>query len=193
MNETIRNTDKKISLRTPTNEDIPALAAMAGKIFWHTFTGMMPESDLQRYIATAFTPEQFLCEWMDIGNTFIIAFYDQQWAGYAKINTRKAAERREVEKYIEVERLYLLPEYQGHGIGPLLMDYCVHYAMDHGYDTLWLNVWARNTNAIDFYLRCGFEHVDWSIRMRGNDPQKALWMKKNLLTTPRPARINPAP
>jgi GNAT superfamily N-acetyltransferase len=153
---------------------------MAGKIFWETFTGNMPEEDLLTYIMKAFSAEQFRTEWADPECTFLIAFDDGQWAGYAKINTRRRPERPEPEKYIEIERLYVLKEYHGRRIGAELMDACVRYALDNQFPMLWLNVWERNTRAIEFYLRRDFVFADSSVFMRGNDPQKALWMKKRL-------------
>lgn len=169
-----------ISLTLATQEDIPALSLMAGKTFWHTFTGQMPEEDLQAYIATAFSPERFLTEWQQSGNTFIIARYNEEWAGYAKLSTCRRTERPEQAPYMELERLYLLPAYQGKKTGARLMAYCIQHAREQAFDTLWLNVWEHNTAAMDFYRRWGFETVDWSVMMRGNDPQKAWWMKKYL-------------
>jgi hypothetical protein len=52
------------------------------------------------------------------------------------------------------------------------------HATGLGYMALWLNVWEQNTAAIRFYQRWDFEFIDWTIMMRGNDPQKALWMRK---------------
>lgn len=173
-------TQEKISLRAAGFADIPALSAMAGRIFHETFTGMMPEEDLQAYIVKALSPDQLHSEWTDPATNFIIASRGGEWAGYAKINTRRRPERPEPEGYIEMERLYVLKGYHGMGIGSLLMESCVRYAVDHGFKTLWLTVWERNTQAMEFYRRKGFEFVDWSIFMRGNDPQKALWMKKKL-------------
>lgn len=184
MNEMIDKTDNKISLRQGRPEDIPALSEIAGKTFWEAFTGMMPEDDLQAYIAAAFSPEKLLLEWEQGGTAFIIAFYGQECAGYAKVNTRPVPERREVEKYIELERLYLLKDFRGRKIGTVLMDHCIRYATELGFDMLWLNVWERNTRAIDFYRGWDFTIVDWSIRMRGNDPQKAIWMRKTLQKQP---------
>lgn len=171
---------EKISLRRADFADIPALSAMAGRIFQETFTGMMPEEDLQAYIVKALSPDQFQSEWTDPATTFIIASCGGEWAGYTKITTRRRPERPEPEGYIEIERLYVFKSYHGRGIGSRLMDSCVRHAASHGFQTLWLTVWERNTQAIEFYRRRDFEFVDWSIFMRGNDPQKALWMKKKL-------------
>lgn len=178
MREEYTTTDLTIHLRKASAEDIPALCTMAGKAFRDAYTGKMPEEDLLAYIIKAFSYAQVLAEWQDAGNTFLLAFYGQELAGYAKINTNPRPERQETGKYIELERLYLLTEFQGRQIGTVLMEHSIRHATGLGYSALWLNVWEQNTAAIRFYQRWGFEFVDWTIMMRGNDPQKALWMRK---------------
>lgn len=180
MHEVNTTTNSTIHLRNASAEDIPALCTMAGKAFRDAYTGKMPEEDLQTYVIKAFSQEQVLAEWQDAGNTFLLAFDGQELAGYAKINTNPRPERQEADQYIELERLYLLRSFQGRQIGSVLMEHCIRYATGLGYKTLWLNVWEHNTAAIKFYQRWDFEFVDWTIMMRGNDPQKALWMRKRL-------------
>ncbi|HMH23018.1 MAG TPA: GNAT family N-acetyltransferase [Puia sp.] len=169
---------EKISLQTAASGDLSGLAALAGTIFQETYTGMMPEEDLRAYIATAFSGEQIHSEWILPTSHFIIAFCGQALAGYAKISTRRRAERPEPGKYMEIERLYILQKFQGRKIGAALMDACVRLAGDQGFQTIWLNVWEQNTRAIGFYKRREFVLVDWSFFMRGKDRQKGLWMKR---------------
>jgi ribosomal protein S18 acetylase RimI-like enzyme len=171
----------KVNVREASDADIPALGVMAGKAFRDAYTGKMPEDDLLAYVGKAFSQEQLLAEWQDDQYLFLLAFYGQELAGYAKISTKARPERKEVDKYIELDRLYLLTAYQGQQIGKLLMEHCIGYAREHGFPELWLNVWERNTVAIQFYQRWGFEMIDWSIMMRGNDAQKALWMRKKII------------
>jgi GNAT superfamily N-acetyltransferase len=173
-------TEGKITLREAGYEDIPALAEMAGQAFRDAFTGLMPEEDLQAYIRKAFHPEQVLLEWQAPATVFLIASCGKEWAGYAKMNRQGRPERKEVEKYIELERLYLLRQQQGKKIGAMLMDHCIRFAKTLGFAQLWLNVWEKNTRAIAFYRQYDFEFADTSVMMRGDDPQLALWMKKEL-------------
>lgn len=178
MREENTTTDQSIYIRKASAEDIPSLCTMAGKAFQTAYTGKMPEEDLLAYVTKAFSQEQVLAEWQDAGNTFLLAFYGQELAGYAKINTNPRPERQETAQYIELERLYLLTPFQGRQIGTVLMEHCVRRATGLGYAALWLNVWEQNTAAIKFYQRWHFELIDWTIMMRGKDPQKGLWMRK---------------
>ena len=180
MSESTITSDQPIHLCEVQIQDLPALSIMGGRLFHEAYTGMMPEQDLQEYVATAFSPEKVRAEFLQPGVTFLVAKYEGEWAGYAKLNTNKRKESKEVERFIELERLYLFKKFQGKKIGAQLMEYCLHFAKEKGFDTLWLNVWEQNKTAIGFYEKWQFEYVDWTIMMRGNDPQKALWMRKIL-------------
>lgn len=171
---------QSITLRVAEESDIEALCNMAGNLFWEAFTGMMPEEDLLEYVSKAFTPAILREEMNNSHITFIIATYDNQWAGYAKLNTTNRKERADVIRYIELERLYLYKKFHGKKIGAALMDHSLALAAEKGYNTLWLNVWEHNNKAMQFYLNYGFEMFDASIMMRGNDAQKGLWMRKKL-------------
>ena len=175
---TINNGTVKIRLLI--DDDIPAFAKMAGTLFHQAYTGMMPEEDLILYVATSFTEEKMQAEWEDVENTFFLVTFNGEPAGYAKLSTQRRPERPEPGKYIELDRLYLDETFHGKRIGKLLMERCLIFCREQGCSALWLNVWEKNTNAIKFYERWGFEHVDVTIRMRDNDPQRALWMRKPL-------------
>ena len=172
---------QEIKLRIAEEADIDALSEMGGKLFREAFTGKMPEEDLLEYVSHAFTPAIFRADLNNPAISFIIAICNGEWAGYAKLNTTNRKERAEVLRYIELERLYLFKSFHGKKIGAALMDHCLQFATKKGYDALWLNVWEENTHAIQFYLSYEFEMVDHSIMMRGNDAQKAFWMKRTLI------------
>ncbi len=59
------------------------------------------------------------------------------------------------------------------------MQTVLDYAIENGFDTVWLGVWEYNHRAQAFYKKCGFEHVGEHIFQLGNDPQTDwIWQKK---------------
>lgn len=44
---------------------------------------------------------------------------------------------------------------RGKHIGTMLYDYVLNYAKENGYYNITLNVWADNTNAVEFYKKIG--------------------------------------
>ena len=66
---------------------------------------------------------------------------------------------------LKLDKLYVLPERHGRGIGRALIEHVADAARRAGYRTLMLNVNRRNAGAIRAYERCGF-----AIREAGDFP-----------------------
>jgi ribosomal protein S18 acetylase RimI-like enzyme len=62
----------------------------------------------------------------------------------------------------------------------MLMNTCLHFAKDHGYNAVWLGVWENNARAISFYTKWGFEKFGQHTFMLGNDAQTDLLFKKKI-------------
>lgn len=88
------------------------------------------------------------------------------------------ARRIENEQTLQLDRLYILPKYQGKGIGKQLLNKALT-AFD-GITTVFLEVEAMNKNAIDFYLKQGFEQYDESEETIGNKKFKVIEMVMKL-------------
>lgn len=67
---------------------------------------------------------------------------------------------------IKIGAIYVLPEFQGKGVGKALIEYVIE---KYGKSDLQLNVAKYNAKAIDFYKKQGFESVG-----DVNDPNGAL-------------------
>lgn len=171
---------ERLQLRQATIADAELLAALAGVTFRETYTGMMPEKDLSDYITTAFSEAAVSSELAAAGSLFMLAAYDGQPAGYAKLSTTGAPATLQAAKPLGAERIYVQAQFHGLQVGAALMRFCLDYAAQQQFDTVWLAVWERNTPAIRFYQRWGFELFGAQIFMRGNDPQTGLLMKKNI-------------
>ncbi|WP_008310035.1 GNAT family N-acetyltransferase [Leptolyngbya sp. PCC 6406] len=56
----------------------------------------------------------------------------------------------------ELQKMYLLPEWRGQGLGRALMDQVVAIARDYGYHGCYLETFRTMTGAMAFYERSGF-------------------------------------
>jgi len=61
----------------------------------------------------------------------------------------------EADDKVEIENLYILPKFQGQGLGRGL----IQYVRDFTVKPLWLSVWDLNAKAIGFYRKLGFEET----------------------------------
>lgn len=60
----------------------------------------------------------------------------------------------------KLHKCYLLPEYQGKGIGSRMLQQAMEYAREEGYKLLRLNVNRHNAKAIKAYNRNGFKTIE---------------------------------
>ena len=58
-----------------------------------------------------------------------------------------------------MERLYLLEEFYGMGLGHQLFDYNLKLAKQENQKGIWLYVWIKNYRALDFYKKAGFKKI----------------------------------
>lgn len=102
-------------------------------------------------------------------------------AGYLKLNWGKAqTEEQENPNMLEIERIYVLAEHQGKGIGGAMFDFSVSFAKEKKMEYLWLGVWEDNPKAISFYKKKGFEPFGEHVFQMGSDKQVDVLMKLRL-------------
>ena len=114
---------------------------------------------------------------------------DEKICGYFKINLDKSPLESDAPviyksdfdykklKGIEIERIYVIKQMKGHGIGRLMIEKTIEIAKNNEFDYVWLGVWAENPAAIAFYQKMGFTVFGEHIFMMGDDAQKDLLMK----------------
>src|SRR5262249_43736665 len=90
---------------------------------------------------------------------------------------------------VEIHHVYVLATHHGRGLGRLLVERALEAARDSGLAYVWLGVWERNTKAIDFYRRCGFEIFGEHTFHLAGEAQRDLLMRRGAaeLLAQRPA------
>ncbi|WP_413700140.1 ribosomal protein S18-alanine N-acetyltransferase [Psychromonas sp. KJ10-10] len=61
---------------------------------------------------------------------------------------------------VTLMNIAISPEYQGQGIGRVLLQYLLDYSRENNEQEIWLEVRASNQNAIHLYQGLGFVEVD---------------------------------
>jgi ribosomal protein S18 acetylase RimI-like enzyme len=170
----------KITIREATIEDANIITDLGITTFVATFGPHNTQEDMYKYLREAMSLKQISRELIDKNNTFYLASFDSIPAGFAKLRATHTPPELKGSTAMEIERLYVLPGYQGKKIGAALMEQCIADANNLGYDTIWLGVWEHNPRAIDFYKRCGFEIFGSHDFLLGDDNQTDIMMKKAL-------------
>lgn len=89
-------------------------------------------------------------------NIFFLAFNGNVPAGFAKVKRHSLNEDIESIAQMELQKLYVLPQYHGKGIAAELMQAIFDFANETDPDFLWLNTPITNDKAIRFYEKNGF-------------------------------------
>lgn len=133
---------------------------------------------MDKYVTEELSLAKLTGELADPGNVFFLVMDDDQAIGFAKLRHSYIPQKLKENNPIEIERFYILQTYQGRQIGAALMEHCITYARNQGFDIIWLGVWEYNPGAIAFYSRLGYEVFDSHIFGFGFEDQTDLMMKR---------------
>ncbi|QDA60688.1 GNAT family N-acetyltransferase [Hymenobacter jejuensis] len=159
------------------------LANLGRQTFHETFIADNNPEDMAAYLAENFGEEQQLAELQNPDTLFLLVQMQQQPIGYAKLrfNSPLGLEPgKKPDNRLEIERLYVLQDWIGTGLGATLMRRILDEARAKGCRSVVLGVWERNVRAIEFYKRFGFRQIGSHEFRLGNDIQTDLILRKGL-------------
>ncbi len=165
--------------RITTNE-IDQLQKIGRQTFYETFSTGNTQENMQKYLDERFSIEKLTAELNDKNAIFYFAQLENKIVGYLKINFGDSQTELKDDKSLEIERIYVLKEFQGKKIGQILYDKAIEIAKQKDADYIWLGVWEENPRAIKFYKKNGFIEFDKHIFKLGNDEQTDIMMKLKL-------------
>lgn len=158
-------------------EDIERIKLISEKTFYETFCNENSKEDMENYLKENFSYEQIESEVKREGSIFYIVEQNKEIVAYMKINFEKAQTEKGHFNTLEIQRIYILEEYKGKGIGKSLIKIAKSIAEKNKLNYIWLGVWENNFNAIKFYEKQGFEKFDTHIFKLGDDEQTDNLMK----------------
>jgi diamine N-acetyltransferase len=171
-----------VSVREATSADAAMLADLGARAFAGAFAADNTPEDMEAYLRKHFSTEALAAELADPLAVFLVAEVDGMPAGYAKLLADAGATPGCVHGRdpIELVRLYSLQEWLGAGVGAALMEASLDAARQRGNGSVWLGVWERNTRAIAFYRKWGFEDVGEKVFVLGSDEQADRVMAREI-------------
>ena len=158
--------------------DVGVLAKIAKQTFRETFAHDNTEEQLQEYFEEAYNLRVLLTELEAPDSESYFIMYEEEIAGFLKVNWGNAQTERELDNAFEIQRLYVLQTYQG--FGKQLFEFALELAENNGFSWAWLGVWEHNTKAQAFYNRYGFEKFSQHSFMVGQKVDTDWLLKKRL-------------
>lgn len=161
--------------------DVQLLQELSIQTFNDTFKDQNSPENMKAYLEKAFNLQQLEKEMANDLSDFYFIYFNEELAGYMKLNTNDAQSENMGNDSLEVERIYIKRDFQKHGLGKYLLNQAIEIAREQDKRKIWLGVWEKNENAIAFYEKMGFIQTGAHSFYMGDEEQTDWIMTKNLV------------
>lgn len=141
-----------MELKVATQLDIPIIQDLANIVWPHTFAHLMSQEQLAYMMDMMYNTESIKKQMSDLNHCYLLVQDEgEQYMGYLsyEINYKQ-------QSLTKIHKIYVLPTYQGKGVGRYLIQQAVAIAKENRNCELTLNV-KRDNKALRFYESLGFE------------------------------------
>ena len=160
--------------------DIDRLISISKTTFKNAFEGQNNPEDFTDYINNAFSKETLTSEILHPHTNFYFIMLGGSTVGYFKLNDVNAQTDIHDKNAMELERIYVVPKYQGKGYGAWMLEQAKQLARKANKHYVWLGVWEKNIGAIKFYETHGFIKFNRHPYYIGKDKQMDWLMRLDL-------------
>jgi diamine N-acetyltransferase len=170
-----------INIKKCTLEDSIKLQEISYETFNETFKDQNSPENMKAYLQRAFNLKQLEKELCNISSEFFFVYFNNEIAGYLKVNTNDAQSEQMGDESLEIERIYIKNKFQKDGLGKYLITKAFEIAIERDKKKIWLGVWEKNENAIGFYKKMGFVQTGAHSFCMGDEEQMDFIMTKTLI------------
>ena len=170
-----------MNIKKCTLEDSRELREISHETYNETFKHHNSAENMNVYLERAFNLMQLTKELSNPSSQFYFVYFNNEVAGYLKVNTDNAQSEEMGDELLEIERIYIRNKFQKQGLGKCLLNKAMEIAMECKKNKIWLGVWEKNENAIAFYKKKGFVQTGAHSFYMGEDEQLDFIMTKTLI------------
>ncbi|MDA7882111.1 GNAT family N-acetyltransferase [Akkermansiaceae bacterium] len=146
-------------LRTPSLDDLIALAELGKTTFIETFGHLYQPEDLQAFLTKVYSEEAIAKELNNPDLHFQVLAHEEDFIGFAKIGPVHVPVENFAPGAMELWQLYVRQEFIGQGLGRKLMAWAEEQFKAHRASEIYVSVFSENERAIQFYESHGFRKV----------------------------------
>ncbi|MGR6765311.1 GNAT family N-acetyltransferase [Paenibacillus sp. T2-29] len=161
--------------------DLQTLQEISIETFNDTFKEQNSPENMQAYLERAFNSKQLEKELSNVSSEFFFVYFNEELAGFLKVNINDAQSEKMGDESLEVERIYIKNKLQKYGLGKYLLNKAMEIALGHNKKKVWLGVWEKNENAIAFYKKMGFVQTGAHSFYMGAEEQIDFIMTKSMI------------
>lgn len=164
-----------------TLQDANALAQISAKTYSQHYPYLWLDGG-KHYINTCFNIETLKHELSDSNTQFYLINQAKKSVGILKINVDSGTDNHDAKIALEIQRLYLLEEAAGLGLGKAAINFVIDLARKNGKQIVWLRA-MKSSKAVDFYKKLGFEiekEALFEFPMIKPEEKGILWMVRRI-------------
>jgi len=169
-----------VLLRRATAADVAALTELSRRTFIDTYAAHNHPEHLDLYLRQSLTEADWRAELSTPGSVVLLAEAADALVGYTQVRQGFVPDCVRTRVPVELARIYVAREFQGSGVGGVLMAGALEEAALREGTGLWLGVWQKNERAIAFYRRWQFEIVGTQFFPMGPELQEDWVMLREL-------------
>ncbi|MBC8151620.1 MAG: GNAT family N-acetyltransferase [Bacteroidetes bacterium] len=148
-------TTTSIQFRPLAPTDAPLLSEVALRAYRQHYLHLWHDGGAW-YINRCFTVDEMRAEMADPNSAWFLVEEAGEPVGFIKLNIDKPLEGDETQNALELERIYLVQEATGRGVGRAALEFIFDFARQRGKTLVWLKAMDSSTDAIAVYTRLGF-------------------------------------
>jgi diamine N-acetyltransferase len=142
----------KLIIKNADITDIPLIRELTMQVWPQTYTPILGAIQVDYMLTRFYSPDALEKQMQEMNHSFCICSYDGQPAAFASWSL--------MEPHIyKLHKLYILPGFQGKGIGRALVNYIIGDVRAKEATMLYLNVNRYNYPAVAFYEQMGFRQL----------------------------------
>jgi len=164
-------------IRKVSPDELDQLIQVGKQTFAEAFSHLNTAENMKNYLENGFSKSKMDSELSNKYSEFYFAVHENEVIGYLKINYGPAQTEIQDNRALEIERVYVLKDFQRKKVGQKLCNKAIELAKLKDLDYVWLGVWEENPGSIKFYEDYGFVAFDKHIFKLGNDEQTDIMMK----------------
>ena len=157
--------------------EVEELQSISRQTFYETYCTMNTKENMDKYLNENLSISTLEKELKNPNSLFFIIRDLDKNIGYLKLNMGPAQTDIKDANALEIERIYVIKEYQGKKAGQQLYEKTIQVAKEKMLKYIWLGVWQENSKAIQFYVKNGFEIFDQHVFKLGDEEQTDFLMR----------------
>ncbi len=145
-----------MNIRLCTENELETLIEIGRNTYFDTFRKFNTAETMSAYLDEAFNKDKIAAEAANPGSFFYFCEIEKSIAAYFKLNMVPYQSDINDPESLELERIYVLSEYKGRGLGSKIIEFTETFAVENNCAKIWLGVWEKNSAALEFYAKMGF-------------------------------------